>query len=287
MKSLMRAATIIILCLFPVISFAQISPSDVKVDSSKTVEIELRNNSTLTGYILSVSDTELELQQNNGRTYLQLSRVRAIHNLDTTRKGTRWFPNPNYSRLFFSPTAQPLQKGSGYYQNIYVLFNNFAYAVSNNITFTGGFSMIPAVRPFNQLFFVTGKVGFEIADGHYFGGGLGAATADVLEDGFFNGYANYTHEFHRGSLTGGVMGFSTSEEIGTYAFYAGANYRILERVSLVTENYVFPDAEDAFIISYGVRLMGEEISFDLALFRPGLGSDIVFGIPYIDFVFNF
>lgn len=104
MKSSMRAAAIIILCLFPVISFAQISLSDVEVDSSKTVEIELRNNSTLTGSILSVSDTELELLQDNGRTFLQLSRVLAIHNLDTTRKGAQWFPNPNYSLLFFPPT---------------------------------------------------------------------------------------------------------------------------------------------------------------------------------------
>lgn len=50
---------------------------------------------------------------------------------------------------------------------------------------------------------------------------------------------------------------------------------------------MFPDADDVFIVSYGIRLMGEEISFDLALFRPGLGTDYVFGIPYIDFVFNF
>lgn len=134
---------------------------------------------------------------------------------------------------------------------------------------------------------MTGKAGFEAAGGHYLGGGLVAATAEVLEDGFLNGYANYTHEFHRGSLTGGVMGFSTSEDIGTYAFYAGANYRILERVSRVTENFIFPEAGDPYTISCGIRLMGEEISFDLALFRPGLGTDYVFGIPYIDFVFNF
>lgn len=81
---------------------------------------------------------------------------------------------------------------------------------------------------------MTGKAGFEVGDGHYLGGGLGAATASVLEDGFFTGYANYTHEFHRGNITGGVMGFSTSEEIGTYAIYGGGSYRVFERLSLVT-----------------------------------------------------
>lgn len=84
------------------------------------------------------------------------------------------------------------------------------------------------------------------------------------------------------------MGFSTSEEIGTYAIYGGGSYRIFERLSIVTENYIFPEADgDPSVISYGVRLMGERISFDLAFFRPGLGTDIGIGIPYIDFVFNF
>lgn len=283
----MRAFLLTVVFLTPLVAIAQVTPSEVKIDSSRSVNVELRNSSIMTGSILSVNDTELELLQENGRTYIELSRIREIREIDTTRKGGRWFPNPNYSRLFFSPTAQPLKKGMGYYQNIYVLFNNFAYALSDNITFTGGFSLIPAVQPLNQLFFVTGKAGFEIADGHYLGAGLGAATAEILEDGFFTGFANYTHEFHRGSLTGGLMGFSTSEKIGTYAIYTGGNYRILERISLVTENFYFPDANDPIVISYGVRLMGENISFDLALFRPGLGTDYVFGIPYIDFVFNF
>lgn len=283
----MRAALVLLFLIFPAISFAQISPSDVEVDSSKTVEIELRNNSTLTGTIVSVSDNELELQQEDGRTFIRLSRIRAIHDLNTTRKGTRWFSNPNYSRLFFSPTAQPLQKGNGYYQNIYVFFNNVAYAVSDNIAFTGGFSMLPGISITDQLYFFTGKAGFEIADGHYIGGGLGVASANTFEDALFLGYGNYTHAFHRGSITGGITGFSASEDAGTYAVYFGGDYRLIQRIAFVTENFVFPDVDDSLVLSYGLRFMGENMSFDLAFFRPGLGTDIGFGIPYVDFVFNF
>ena len=119
----MRATILLLFLLFPILSFAQISPSDVEVDSSKTVEVELRNGSILTGSVLSVTDDELELQQENGRTFVGLSRISEIRDVDLSKKGNQWFPNPNYSRLFFSPTAQPLQKNSGYYQNIYVFFN--------------------------------------------------------------------------------------------------------------------------------------------------------------------
>ncbi len=287
MKASIRAFLLLILFLIPAIVAAQISPSDVEVDSSKTVEVELRNGSILTGSILSVSEEEIELQQSDRRTFIQLSRVLEIWDVDLTKKGNQWFPNPNYSRLFFSPTAQPLSKKSGYYQNIYVFFNNVAYAVSDNIAFTGGFSMLPGMSISNQLYFFTGKAGFEVADGHYLGGGLGVASANTFEDALIIGYANYTHDFHRGNLTGGVTTFSIEEDIGTYALYFGGDYRLIQRISFVTENFIFPEAGDELVLSYGLRFMGENMSFDLAFFRPGLGTDIGFGIPYVDFVFNF
>ncbi|MDZ7718547.1 MAG: hypothetical protein U5K72_06995 [Balneolaceae bacterium] len=226
----MKAATLLFFLLFPMICLAQISPSGVEVDSSKTVEVELRNGSIIKGSIISVSKDEVELQEENGRTFIELSRIREIRELDLTRKGNQWFANPNYSRLFFSPTAQPLQKNSGYYQNIYVFFNNVAYAVSDNIAFTGGFSMLPSVSISNQLYFFTGKAGFEVADGHFIGGGLGVASANTFKDALIIGYANYTHDFHRGNLTGGVTTFSIEEEIGTYALYFGGDYRLIQRI---------------------------------------------------------
>lgn len=126
-----------------------------RVDSSKTVEVELQNGSIITGSTLSVSEEEIELQQTDSRTIIRLSGIREIRDVYLTQKENQWFPNPNYGRLFFSPTAQPLQKNSGYYQNIYVFFNYVAYSVSDNIAFTGGFSMIPSVSISNQLYFIT------------------------------------------------------------------------------------------------------------------------------------
>ncbi len=273
---------------FPGILFAQISPGDVEVDSSKTVEITLTDRSTLIGYIVSVDDEELELRKDATRIFVQLSQIRSIREVDLTRKGALWFENPNYSRLFFSPTARPLKKGDGYYQNIYIFFNNFAYAATDNIAFTAGFTLIPARRISEQLYFLTGKFGMEVSPGNYIGGGLGVATAGGAEEGLVIGYANYTRSFHRASLTGGVAGFTLSDtDAGTYAFYFGGDYRISQRVALVTENFIFPESPDPFGISYGVRLMGQRMSFDLAYFRPGLGSDVGFGVPYASVVFNF
>ncbi|MCC5907337.1 MAG: hypothetical protein JJU13_14085 [Balneolaceae bacterium] len=276
-------------CLFfPVILFAQITPADVVVDSNKTVEITLADRSTLIGNIISVDDNELELRKDATRIFVQLSQIRSIREVDLTRKGALWFENPNNSRLFFSPTARPLKKGDGYYQNIYVFFNNFAYAATDNIAVTAGFTLLPTVRLTEQLYFLTGKFGMEVSPNNYLGGGLGLATAGGADEGLVIGYANYTRSFHRASLTGGVAGFTLSDsDAGTYAFYFGGDYRVSQRVALVTENFIFPESPDPFGISYGVRLMGQRMSFDLAYFQPGLGSDVGFGIPYVDVVINF
>jgi hypothetical protein len=288
MKTSAAFFLIVICSLFPHFLHAQISPVDVEADSAKTVEIRLSDGSVLIGNIISVDENELELRKDATRTFVLLSEIRSIREIDLTRKGALWFENPNYSRLFFSPTARPLKKGDGYYQNIYVFFNNFAYAATDNIAVTAGFTLLPTIRLSEQLYFLTGKFGMEVTNNHFLGGGIGFATAGGAEEGLIIGYANYTRSFHRASITGGAAGFSLSDtDAGTYAFYFGGDYRISERVAMVTENFIFPESPDPLGISYGVRLMGQRMSFDLAYFRPGLGSDVGFGIPYVDVVINF
>ncbi|MEX0663053.1 MAG: hypothetical protein WD381_02820, partial [Balneolaceae bacterium] len=272
---------------FPIAVHAQISPDSVEPDSSKTVEITLIDNSSQIGQILSVKDTELELRKENERTFIELARIKSIRDLDTTQSGYDWFKNPNESRLLISPTARPLEKGSGYYQNIYVFISGVAYGITDNIALTGGISMIPGLGVTNQLYFVSGKYGGQISDNHYLSGGLGVVSVGGADDGLIFGYGNYTYEFNRGSLTTGVTGFSLpSEDVGTTTFLFGGDYRISQRVAFVSENYFFPEAGDG-IFSYGVRLMGERLSFDLAFFRSSLDDGLGFGIPYVDFVFNF
>lgn len=100
------------------------------------------------------------------------------------------------------------------------------------------------------------------------------------------GFGNYTYAFSRGSLTTGLTGFSVTDETGAFAILFGGDYRLSQRIAFVSENHFFPQ-EGATILSYGLRFMGEQMSFDLAFFHPGIGNDLGFGIPFIDFVFNF
>lgn len=267
----------------PAVVHSQITTDNVRVDSTQTVEIILNNNQRYTGTILSVNNDELELQTDSGRMYIQLSRIESIREAGSAGG---WFENPNKSRLFFSPTARPLKKGDGYYQNIYVFFSNAAYAVSHNISFTGGFSMVPGISISEQLLMFSGKFGAEVAENHYAGGGIAVATIAGSGENLLVGYGNYTYDFGRGNFTGGLSTFGLTDEVGTFAILLGGDYRLSERIAMVTENFWFPEVQ-ATLFSYGLRFMGERMSVDLAFFRPGITEDIGFGIPYVDFVFNF
>lgn len=272
--------------LLPVSLPAQVTVDEIRADSSQAVELTLVNNVKYYGTILSVQDQELELQTSSERIFISIHRIRSLREVDLSDPTHRWFPNPNQSRLFFSPNAKPIQKGTGYYQNIYVFFSSAAYGVTDHFSVSGGLSMIPGLNIGDQLYFLSGKTGAEVRENHFIGAGVGMAAVPGSGEQLFTGFGNYTYDMPRGSFTAGMNGLSIMEDVGTFSILLGGDYRVSERIALVTENYFFTGEGDS-ILSYGLRFMGENMSFDLAFFRPGLTENIGFGVPYVDFVFNF
>ena len=68
--------------------------------------------------------------------------------------------------------------------------------------------------------------------------------------------------------------------------------RASKRIGFISENWILPGVnEDGGyygIYSYGIRFLGEKISVDLAfLNNPDIASELIIGIPWLDFVFNF
>lgn len=263
----------------------------------KNVVIILSDQSRISGEVLSVSENELELGTEAGRVFVLIERILRIQELDLSRRDALWFEDPNRSRLFFAPTAVPLSKGSGYYQNIYVFFNNAAYAVTDNIALTAGFSLFPFLSLSDQIYYFSGKYGREVSEGHYLAGGIGVGAADSFQSRLFTGYAIYTRSLSRAAISGGSLLFYTDSGNMEYALNAGAHYRFRQRIAFVSENYFFTDRVEGstLVSSYGIRFMGQRISADLAFIRPlfeGGSEDFLdlswgLGIPYIDFVFSF
>jgi len=100
------------------------------------------------------------------------------------KDGILWFENPQATRYFWAPNAYGLKKGEGYYQNIYVFWNQVSYGITDYITIGGG--IIPtflfgAATPV----FLTPKVSIPVVkDKFNIGGGmlLGTVLGDVSDD---------------------------------------------------------------------------------------------------------
>ncbi len=216
------------------------------------------------------------------------------------RKGKYWFENPSYNRYFLGQSAKPLRKGEGYYQNVWVFFNAAHYGITRNITIGGGFEFLSTFAAQTPIFFLSAKAGFHLGKRSSAGATIRylnianlSGNDDIETDlagGVLLGTAQYTYGTNDHNMTGGIgYGMAAGEAADRPVFVLSGQTRTGRRFGLLSENYIIPvnDGIEAIFI-YGMRFMGERISFDLVfLNHPEIAKVIFIGIPMVDFVFKF
>lgn len=200
--------------------------------------------------------------------------------------------NPNASRHFFSPTAIPLHKREGYYQNFYVAFNMLNWGLTDH--FSMGIAAVPFVwfieDGFNLL--LTAKYGYPIADKLHIGTGLIAGILPAEAYGGI-GYGLITYGSKNSNITAGagygylITDYSSPEyqdEEKTVVLNLAGMVRLSEHIGLVSENWYFTQ-QDLLLISYGGRYIGDKISIDVGFVNsPEIIEDIPTGIPLLGVV---
>ncbi len=258
-------------------------------DSTELQILTLRGGSTLIGRITSIGADSLTIDASVGKVSLAIASLTDVRSVspDRMKEGEYWFPNPNSTRLFFAPSGRMLERGDGYVSDYEVFFPGAAYGVTDNVSIGGGMSLFPAGID-QQLFYFTPKIGAEVRDNVNLA--VGALVVGGIPDEATVGivYGVGTFGPPDASITAGLgYGFAGTTVARNPVAMIGGEFRVARRVSLVTENYVIVDNNSANpLFSYGVRLMGEKMTVDLALFNAsGSGSPI--GFPFVDFVFKF
>jgi hypothetical protein len=235
-------------------------------------------------------------------------------NLFLSKKGGAWFANPNATRYLFAPSAVPLRKGEGYYQNAYLLANSVNVGITRNISVGGGV-VIPL------LFYVTPKISFKAANNLYLGAGV-LFTQSFLNEFDLSagiGYGlvtlgNHEHNFTVGSGYG--MAKMNKEYRNTPMPIVTINgmTRLSKKLSLITENWLIPrggynleeEKKDSlgnfynemryvnsnfysFAASLGLRLMPSiktSVDFSVVCLKVNPNNN-VWLLPYLDFVYKF
>ena len=298
------------------ISVKEIKELDIKQLEGKVV-IESTNGKIFIGEMIGLNSGLIFLKSSSaGIISFPANLITKItpYALFASRKGSIWFANPNATRYFFAPSAIPLKKKEGYFQNAYIIGNSVNVGITDNLTIGGG-----VVIPF--LFYITPKVSYKLTERFYAGAGV-LFTQSFISDmglsaGIAYGLATYGTPEHNMTLGAGY-GFASfdnkySATPGPIATINGMT-RVSKKISLVTENWMIPRAgynkevlkksgtgsesmETVYekknfysvALSFGLRFMPNNaisIDFSVVNIAPDPNTKNV-TLPYLDFVYKF
>ena len=265
------------------------------IPHSATYRVELKDGTVLKGKLISETEAEIEIQlENVGHLTIDRNKIKRLIPLvgvSSEIKKSFWFKNPHATRLLFAPTAIPLKRGEGYYQNIYIVANMFNYGVIDNLSIGGGFDFITMFantdEGWHPMLNFNIKSGFQVADNFHAGaGGMYITMPGEFSAGIAYGLG--TVGSHNSNLTLGLGWGFVDETFEEKPFIMiGGMARISEKLWFVSENWIAPldDNKYYLAVSYGIRFASNRIAVDLAFINSkDIFEAIFIGFPFVDFV---
>ncbi len=287
MKSTQYFLILILLVLSIASNFAVAQQGTTSQD--KVYQIVLKDGSRLIGMIededndtislTTLIGIEINIEKN------QIEKMKLLSGVVVGGKYRR--SDPNYTRLFFAPTARPLKSGQGYF-SIYELFLPFvAVGIGDVLTLAGGISIFPGAP--QQVFYLAPKVtpihlkGIDMAAGIMHIGSTGGNSEGM---GIIYGLGTFGSTASAFTLGLG-WGYAGKETADKPIVMVGGELQVSNSFKLITENWFPPDSEVS-LISFGFRMFGDNLAADLGLCNlAGAGMRGFPFFPWVGFVYNF
>jgi hypothetical protein len=201
-------------------------------------------------------------------------------------KGKYWFKNPQSTRYFWSPNGYGLEQGEVYYQNVWILYNQFAAGVTDH--FSIGLGIVPlflfAGAP--TPIWITPKFSIPVVHDKI-NIGAGALVGTVVMNnpecyGIVYGLTTFGSRDQNLSIGVGY-GFIGDRWAKVPLINIDGMIRTGHRGYIITENY-FINVQDFYlaILSLGGRQIISKIGLDYGLFIPlQTGQEEFVAIPWL------
>lgn len=260
-------------------------------DTTNLYIIETSDGNQFIGTVVSEDETIIELMTEKlGRLDINKADIVSIRKVtqDKIVKGKYWPENPQSSRYFWSPNGYGIPKGEGYYQNIWILWNQASFGVTDN--FSMGVGLVPL--------FLFGEGGGEVSPiwvvpkfsipvkKDKFNLGLGALAGTVG----FKGNSGFGIAYGIGTFGSRDMNFSVGLGYG----YAGGTWANTPLVTLsfmgragprgyfISENFFISAGDETVtLLSFGGRSFVKRVAIDYGLFIPIVVDAGLFAIPWL------
>jgi hypothetical protein len=290
MKNLLAGFTLLlVLIVLPFFSNAQ-----NKQDSIKT-RVETIDGNEYIGVIQEKSADKIRLKTEKlGEITILMADIKRISEVTqvVTKDGAYWLDNPQATRYFWAPNGYKLKAGEGYYQNVWVFFNQAVFGLTDHIS--AGVGVVPlflfAGAPTPA--WITAKFSVPVVE-NKFNLGAGALVGTVIGEGnsgFGILYGISTIGSKDKNLNIGLgWAFAGGEMAKNPTINISAMIRTGPKGYFITENY-FIGTTDKFMVMtmIGGRRIIKRTGLDFGAIVP-LGSEMdgLVVVPWLGFTIPF
>lgn len=259
-------------------------------DTVRNVVVITRDGNEFAGELLEETSAFVKLKTEvYGIVTIQKMNIKSMKDLgqDKIRDGVLWREHMQSTRYFWQPSGYGLKKGEAYYQNVWILFNQFSVGLTDHFLLGGGilpfflFAGSPTpvwITPKGSIPVVKDKVNI----------GIGGLFATVIGDqdlnlGILYGSATFGPR-DRNFTFGMGYGYSGGEWASRPVFSANFLSRVGARGYFVMENYILDIDRQYGILSIigGRSIIGRGAGLDYGLvfpFFPDIGT--FFAVPWL------
>ena len=272
--------------------FLILSPSLIQAqnqqDSTKT-RIETVDGNEYIGIILEQTSEKIRLKTDNlGEISIAATQIKKITPVNQliAKDGTYWLDNPQATRYFWAPNGYNLKQGEGYYQNVWILFNQAVYGLTDH--FSAGVGVVPLFlfAGTSTPAWITAKFSMPVVE-NKFNLGVGALAGTVIGEentGFGILYGISTFGTKDKNLNVGLgWAFAGGEMAKKPTVNISAMIRTGPKGYFITENY-FISTSDEFVVMtmLGGRRIIKGTGLDFGVVIPFASEmDSFIAIPWL------
>lgn len=205
--------------------------------------------------------------------------------------------DPNSSFYLFSPSAFAIENGKLYCRDFCLFYPSLNYGLANIISAQAGLLWYPGMDYENTPF--VGNLKITAFETNIFSLAAGVTYINlpviqkerILSTGFAFITGTFGNRYNHASVSAGwgyIQKESEWEREDKPIIIAAGNLRVLDFVSIVTENWFFPDEEiENSLLSIALRFFGRQIAVDLgATFTANSIQEKIAPIPVVNITYH-
>ncbi len=244
------------------------------------------------------SDTiSIKTYDGNNYTFANSNILTTFPFMGRIKNGRLQKRDPNSSFYLFSPSAFAIESGKLYCRDFCLFFPSLNYGLANILSAQAGLFWYPGMDYKNAPF--VGNLKITPFETNIFSLAVGATYINlpeikkerILSTGFVFVTGTFGNRYNHASVSAGwgyIQKESEWQREDKPIIIAAGNLRLLDFVSFVTENWVFPDEkiEDS-LLTMALRFFGRQIAVDLgATFTASSIQDKIAPIPVINITYH-